>query len=92
MSEAGRARAALVGTPTKKPHYERTNRYNELVRARESARWRRLTLAEGIASTPPALFALRDFDLQEQRRLKEWLRANWRLFLLRKIDSRGSDP
>ena len=74
-----RARMAIVGTPTKRPHNDRMNRLTDVQRARR----RRQRLQTGIASTPAALFALRDFDRREHERLKAWLKENWSIFRLR---------
>lgn len=74
------AKLAKVGTPMKRPHYQRTNKMTDLERKARS----RQRLQEAIASTPPAIRSLGAFDQREHEKMRVWLRANWRLFLLRK--------
>ena len=77
-SAAQQEKLARVGTETKRPHYQRSNKVVDKREAeRRKAYWAKVT------KPPAALFALRDFDRAEYTKLKDWLRSYGHILYLR---------
>jgi hypothetical protein len=72
-SSAAQARRERIGTPTRLPHAKRVGALLTRRDHRAMVARRKALVAQGIASTPPAVFSLRAFDLAEYQRLREWL-------------------
>lgn len=69
-------RQSRIGKPMLQVHNDRRYR---LGRARAIEK-RDRELADAIAGAPPWLPAMRQFDRDEEERMRQWLRANWLLF------------
>jgi hypothetical protein len=80
FTRSGRAILDKVGKDMVRVHLERSQAYEAAQRVLR----RKRELEHAKATQPPWLMALRQFDLDEREAMRQWLRANYRMFGLRR--------